>query len=152
MAIVLTSSAWAGTTQRNDAEKRKEDLNIALALNEEELEKNRAFPEPYSYTRLVNETSFMKYGISHFERSVYRNPSRKNCEKFAEMVAKDARTAIAKEVIYQDGILVYALLQMPSVGKINRFIAFQKEDKDLSLVYMEGETTLEELKKTFAKK
>lgn len=154
MTVLLASTAWASTAERGNKEidRRKADLNIASALNEEELEKNMEFPEPFSYTRLVNESGFMKYGITVFERSVYRNPGRRDYDRFAELVANDAGNALAKEVIYQDGRLVYALLQMPSVGKINRFIAFQSEGENISIVYMEGETTLDELKKTFAKK
>ncbi len=154
MAVALASSAWAGTAERSDKDfdQRKADLSIAEALNEKELEKNIEFPEPYNYTRLVKEVSFMKYGISLFERSVYRHLSTAKCDRLAELVVNDSRNALAKEVIYQDGKLVYALLQMPSVGNLNRFIAFQKDGRDLSIVYMEGETTLENLKNTFSKR
>ncbi len=154
MALILTSAAWAGTASRADKDirQRKADLNIAAVFYDAELEKNLEFPEPFSYTRLVYEVRFMKYGISLFERSVYRHLSGRNYDEFAELVVKDAGKALAKEVIYQDGKLVYALLQMPSIGKLNRFIAFQKEGEDLSIVYMEGETTLENLKNTFVRK
>ncbi len=144
MAMVLSFSAWAETDSRVEREirQRKSDLSIAEVFDE----------TAFSYTRLVYEVRFMKYGISLFERSVYRSPGKRDYGRLADLVIEDAENALAKEAIYRDGKLVYALLQMPSIGKLNRFIAFQKEGEDLSIVYMEGETTLENLKNTFVRK
>ncbi len=153
MVLVLVLPARAGDSHqvRHDIDRNKEDLSIYLALNERELKANESFPEPYNYMRMVKEAGFVKYGIDIFERSVYRDIGKEDYDKIAELVISDAKNAVAKEVIYREGRLVYALLRMPSHGRINRFIAFQAGRQDLTVVYMEGEATLEELKKLFAK-
>ncbi len=153
MALMLVSPVWAGESQqlRRDLDKNKEGLNIALVLNERELEKNDVFPEPYNYMRLVKDAKFVRYGIDVFERSIYRNVSAADYSKLSELVASDAKAAIAKEVIYREGRLIYALLQMPPVGRTNRFVAFQGGGADVTVVYMEGKATLDELEKIFVK-
>ncbi len=153
MAFALISPARAVESQqiRNDVDTNKEDLSIFLFLSERELKANELFPEPFNYMRLVKEAKFVKYGIDLFERSVYRHIGTDDYDRMAGLVIADAKKAIAKEVIYKEGRLVYALLQMPPNGKVNRFIAFQSAGKDLTVVYMEGPATLEELEKIFAK-
>ncbi len=150
MALYLFLPVSAGNRGKRDLDKNKEGLNIFLVLNEEELEENLRFPEPYTYTRLVREARFVKYGIDIFERSVYRDIGAADYGKIADVVIEDADDALAKEIIYREGRLVYALLQMPPVGDVNRFVALQGGKRDLTVIYMEGKATLEELRKLFA--
>ncbi len=153
MALALALSARAGDAKqiRLDLDGNKEDLNISVVMSENVPGADVVFPKPFNYMRLVKEAKFVKYGIDIFERSVYRKIGRDDYDKLAGLVTADAKKAVAKEVIYREGRLVYALLQMPPRGKINRFIAFQSGKEDLTVVYMEGPATLEELEKIFAK-
>ncbi len=151
--LLMSAPVWCNDMEQNSRpwEERKEDLGIHLILNREEIGSPEMFPQPFNYMLLNRDVKFMKYGISLFERSIYRGLNAKDYDRMAELVAADAGKAVSKELIYQEGKLVYALLQMPSVDNVNRFIAFQNGKKDVTLVYMEGEATLDELKKVFAK-
>lgn len=75
--------------------------------------------------------------------------------KVAALVWEDAADAAVKETEKVGDMLTYALVQPASTGKINRFLCYQARpigDKwKVTLLYLEGEATLEDLRSMFDK-
>lgn len=75
--------------------------------------------------------------------------------QIASLVAMDAEAAPVKETETVGDMLTYALVQPASNGKTNRYLCYQARKLDdkwkLTLLYLEGPATLEDLRKTFEK-
>lgn len=75
--------------------------------------------------------------------------------KVAALVWEDAADAAVKETEKVGDMLTYALVQPASTGKINRYLCYQARpigDKwKVTLLYLEGEATLEDLRSMFDK-
>ena len=71
------------------------------------------------------------------------------------LVEADADEAAVKETEKVDGLLTYALVQPAPSGKMNRYLCYQArkiEDKwKVTLLYLEGAATLDDLKNMFEK-
>ncbi len=77
-------------------------------------------------------------------------------KELSGLVLEDARRANAKETEIVHGDLVYALLSFEDKISDRKFICFQSQATDdgkyeVILVYMEGNTTIEDLKNKFNK-
>lgn len=75
--------------------------------------------------------------------------------KVAALVWEDAADAAVKETEKVGDMLTYALVQPASTGKINSYLCYQARpigDKwKVTLLYLEGEATLEDLRSMFDK-
>ena len=75
--------------------------------------------------------------------------------KVAALVEQDAANAAVKETEKVGDMLTYALVQPTSSGKMNRYLCYQARpigDKwKVTLLYLEGEATLEDLRSMFEK-
>ena len=75
--------------------------------------------------------------------------------RVAALVEADADEAAVKETEKVDGLLTYALVQPAPSGKMNRYLCYQArkiEDKwKVTLLYLEGAATLDDLKNMFEK-
>ena len=75
--------------------------------------------------------------------------------KVADLVAADAKSAVACETEINGDFLTYALIQPKSNGKINRFLCYQArptgESWVITLIYLEGIATREDLHSMFEK-
>jgi len=89
--------------------------------------------------------------------SVRAEVSKSVLEDISDLVLKDAEDATGKETEVVHGQLTYALLSFNrDMSAKNRFLCFQsQETKDgmyeVVLVYMEGPTTIDDLKRKFIK-
>ena len=75
--------------------------------------------------------------------------------KVAALVEADADVAAVKETEKVGDLLTYALIQPPSTGKKNRYLCYQARrvgDKwKVTLLYLEGKATLDDLRSMFDK-
>ena len=73
----------------------------------------------------------------------------------AALVGADAHEAAVKETEKVGDLLTYALVQPASRGKMNRYLCYQArevgEEWKVTLLYLEGTATLEDLRKVFDK-
>lgn len=71
------------------------------------------------------------------------------------LVEQDADAAMVKEMEKMGGRLTYALIQPKSKGKTNRYLCFQarpvEEQWKITLLYLEGPASLEDLRSMFEK-
>lgn len=108
------------------------------------------------------ETRISGKRLKPYKLSLYRHckahVSEADLERMTGWILKDAEPASDKETEYQDGKLVYALIRRedPEVG--NKYICFQVKSKNIldntygvTLVYLEGKATLEDLEEIFKK-
>ncbi|MCR5244175.1 MAG: DUF6108 family protein [Bacteroidales bacterium] len=97
--------------------------------------------------------------ISEYRLSYYRGVSFKASDelaaKVASLVEQDAARALVKESEKVEGLLTYALVQPKSEGSINRYVCYQARKVEdgwmLTLMYLEGPATLDDLKNMFEK-
>jgi hypothetical protein len=74
--------------------------------------------------------------------------------RLCNLLEEDAESAVNKEVESVDGRITYALLSFPPRQGVNRYVCFQCTAQsgslyEATLVYMEGEATLKQLKEFF---
>lgn len=77
-------------------------------------------------------------------------------EEVSRRVLSDAENATDQEIHMNKGKLVYAILTFEGANRDNRFICYQCVSKDgsnsITLVYMHGPATLDDLKRLFKTK
>lgn len=75
--------------------------------------------------------------------------------KVASLVEADAAATDDRETEKTGSLLTYALLQPKSEGRNNRYLCYQARPVDgqwkITILYLEGPATLEDLRKMFAK-
>lgn len=73
----------------------------------------------------------------------------------AALVEADADNAAVKETEKVGDLLTYALVQPASTGKMNRYLCYQVrkvgDEWKVTILYLEGSATLDELRKVFDK-
>ena len=111
-------------------------------------------------TRQMKETfiqgsQLRPYNLKHY-RSVSLTGDDAVLAEVSRLVLADAATATDQEVHYQSGNLVYAILSFQDGERDNRFVCYQCVTKagrhSITLVYMTGPATLDDLKKLFKSK
>lgn len=98
------------------------------------------------------------YKLSLF-RSLTLGPQSGNASVIEPLVKADGRSAIDKELTTRGGRLAVAFYQLPSVGKTRRYLYYSNagaaagaaQASQITLIYMEGTATLDELKRSFKK-
>lgn len=146
--------------------KRLETILIILvlatlpALAQEDLKIGKLFDNEYineyKATEVVVQGKELKpYNLTLFHSVTFDNV-KTSSEKIEEWIETDSREAYDKEVGRIKGKLYYGFFCLPPHKGKNRYLfyrnaALQSDSKDQSLtvVYMEGYTTLEQLKKMF---
>lgn len=93
------------------------------------------------------------YGMSLYRSLTFskRLPEMADIEN---AVTTDGKAAVDKETGKMGGKLIYAFYSLPPVKgqkKEMRYLFYRQNDEKTYLVYMEGQTTLERLKKMFNK-
>lgn len=75
--------------------------------------------------------------------------------KVAELVAADAKTAVSCETEKEGALLTYALIVLKPDRKINRYLCYQARPEGfiwkITILYLEGSATLEDLHSMFEK-
>ena len=93
------------------------------------------------------------YGITMFH-SVRMDVDEAELQRISDLVQEDARNAVSKEMEISHGLLSFALLALTPGPDGNRLLGFQSKPSDdgtstsVILVYLEGETSLTDLKKS----
>ena len=100
--------------------------------------------------------------ISQYKLSLFRSltlpPSNAERDRIERLVQADARQAIDKEVSLRGGHLYYGFYQLKPQGRTRRYIFYRNnalhpskagDNKTLTIIYMEGTATIEELQKIF---
>jgi len=136
-------------------------MSAATAFGQEGLMVNQAFQGGIS-GKDKSETRISGKRLKPYKLSLYRyckaDVSEVDLERMTGWILKDAEPASDKETRYQDEKLVYALIRLedPEVG--NKYICFQVKSKNnldntygVTLVYLEGKATLEDLEEIFNK-
>lgn len=102
----------------------------------------------------VRGSSMAAYKLDYY-RGVSFHVERALAGRVAALVEKDADAAPVKETEKVGDLLTYALVQPAPSGKTNRFLCYQARETDgewkLTLLYLEGPATLEDLRKMFEK-
>ena len=75
--------------------------------------------------------------------------------KVAELVTADAKTAVSCETEKEGALLTYALIVLKPERKINRYLCYQARPEGfiwkITILYLEGSATLEDLHSMFEK-
>ena len=98
------------------------------------------------------------YKLSLFRSLTLANRNA-NASSIEPLVLADGRSAIDKELATRGGHLAYAFYQLPSKGNTRRYIFYRNNSlnpsatasRNITLIYMEGTATLEDLKHYFKK-
>lgn len=99
-------------------------------------------------------SSMAAYNLEYY-RGVSFQVDEALAQKVAALVEQDAKEAAVKETEKVGEFLTYALVQPNSSGRMNRYLCYQArrigETWKITLLYLEGVATLDDLKKMFDK-
>lgn len=102
----------------------------------------------------VHGSSMAAYKLDYY-RGVSFQVDETLAHKVAALVEQDADVASVKETEKVGDFLTYALVQPSSSGNMNRYLCYQArrigKTWKITLLYLEGEATLDDLKKIFEK-
>ena len=101
---------------------------------------------------IVSGKKLVPYNLDYF-RSVRFMADEKQVSKVTKWIREDAQMAEEQDMESENGRLVYALLKFPRRMEKNRYVGYQIKKisgKDyVTVVYMEGAATVEDLKVIF---
>lgn len=123
-------------------------------LNIAQLFDGRYKQEANAIEVLVKGRKLEPYKLTLFRSLTVKNDPEK-FDKIEELVTRDGRQALDKETGMIGGKLYYAFFRLPPKGKSYRYLFFRNsslrtvESDEVTVVYMEGYATLEELKQLF---
>lgn len=99
-------------------------------------------------------SSMAAYKLDYY-RGVSFQVDEAQAKNVAALVEQDAKEAAVKETEKVGEFLTYALVQPNSSGRMNRYLCYQArrigEKWKITLLYLEGVATLDDLKKMFDK-
>lgn len=135
-------------------------LGALPALAQKNLKIDRVFEHNYIERYKATEVMVQGRELKPYNLTLFRSVTFDNGEPMAEQIEQwieaDSREAYDKEVGRVKGQLYYGFFCLPAhKGKLrylfyrNATLQPNSQDKSLSVVYMEGNATLEELKKMF---
>ena len=96
------------------------------------------------------------YGLSLF-RSLTLPGNTQEARRVEQLVRADAATAIDKETGLKGGRLYYGFYRFRSNGRTNRYLFYRNNtlhtggNPTMTLIYMEGTATIDDLKRAFGK-
>ena len=107
--------------------------------------------------KAMKETFIKSAQLDPFNLERYHSVSFTGDERILDEVSRrvlaDAETATDQELHMNEGHLVYAILTFKGANRDNRFVCYQCVSKDgsyaITLVYMHGPATLDDLKRLF---
>ena len=101
---------------------------------------------------MVSGKKLSPYNLDYF-RSVRFVANDKQIAKVSAWIQDDAMIADDKELESANGRLIYALLRFPQLGSKNKYVGYQVKRNGgrdyVTVVYMEGTATVEDLKVIF---
>ena len=135
-------------------------LSIGTASAQKDLQVGAIFDGKVIPPKVMKETFIKSAQLDPFNLEQYRSVSFTGDDKVLEEVTRrvlaDAENATDQEIHMNKGKLVYAILTFVEANRDNRFICYQCVSKDgknsITLVYMHGPATLDDLKRLFKTK
>ena len=135
-------------------------LSIGTASAQGDLQVGAIFDGKVVPTKVMKETFIKSAQLDPFNLEQYHSVSFTGDDKVLEEVSRrvlaDAENATDQEIHMNQGRLVYAILTFERANHDNRFICYQCVSKNgshaITLVYMHGPATLDDLKKLFKTK
>lgn len=135
-------------------------LSIGTASAQGDLQVGAIFDGKVVPTKVMKETFIKSAQLDPFNLEQYHSVSFTGDDKVLEEVSRrvlaDAENATDQEIHMNQGRLVYAILTFEKANHDNRFICYQCVSKNgshaITLVYMHGPATLDDLKKLFKTK
>ncbi len=135
-------------------------LSIGTASAQKDLQVGAIFDGKVIPPKVMKETFIKSAQLDPFNLEQYRSVSFTGDDKVLEEVTRrvlaDAENATDHEIHMNKGKLVYAILTFVEANRDNRFICYQCVSKDgknsITLVYMHGPATLDDLKRLFKTK
>lgn len=135
-------------------------LSIGTASAQGDLQVGAIFGGKVIAPKVMKETFIKSAQLDPFNLEQYHSVSFTGDDKVLEEVSRrvlaDAENATDQEIHMNQGRLVYAILTFEKANHDNRFICYQCVSKNgshaITLVYMHGPATLDDLKKLFKTK
>lgn len=135
-------------------------LSIGTASAQRDLQVGDIFDGKVVPTKVMKETFIKSAQLDPFNLEQYHSVSFTGDDKVLEEVSRrvlaDAENATDQEIHMNQGRLVYAILTFEKANHDNRFICYQCVSKNgshaITLVYMHGPATLDDLKRLFKTK
>lgn len=90
-------------------------------------------------------------------RSLTLTPGPQEAAAIEKKVRADCARAVEKEVGLRGGRLYYGFYRLPATGKVHRYVFYRNNalrnhsNGKLTLIYMEGSASIEDLKRNFAR-
>lgn len=136
----------------------------AAAFAQKGLQVDQLFGGPYLQRKdatevLIKGSRLHTYKLTLF-RSITLTPAKGEAEQFEKCVLADAKLAIDKELTHRQGHLYYGFCQFKPRGETRRYLFFRDnglranvhKNRQISLIYMEGTASPQELKQMFTGK
>lgn len=135
-------------------------LSVWTASAQGRLQVNAVFDGKVVPAKQMKETFIVGSQLQPYNLRQYRSVSLTGDDavlaEVTRRVLADADTATDQEVHYQGGNLIYAILTFQGDTDDNRYVCYQCATKagrhSITLVYMTGPATLDDLKKLFKSK
>lgn len=132
---------------------------MLTAQAQEGLNISRIFDGRYKDNKNATEVLVKGRKLAPYNLSLFRSLTVKDAPEdfklIESLVVQDGQIAIDKETGKIGGILYYGFYQLPPLGEKYRYLFFKNTSlrnqakKEVTVVYMEGNTTLEQLKNIF---
>lgn len=123
-------------------------------LNSNAIFRGRVIPSERMVRTEVRGSSMTTYKLD-FYRSVRFQVDKKTALEVAALVKADAEAAISAETEMTGDLLTYALVQPAGRGKTHRYLCYQARPEGpawvITILYLEGSATLEDLRSMFDK-
>ena len=136
----------------------------AAVFAQKGLQVDQLFGGPYLQRKdatevLIKGSRLHTYKLTLF-RSITLTPAKGEAEQFEKCVLADAKLAIDKELTHRQGHLYYGFCQFKPRGETRRYLFFRDNglranvhtNRQISLIYMEGTASPQELKQMFTGK
>ena len=135
-------------------------LSVWTASAQKGLQVGPIFDGEVVPAKIMKETVIKSAQLDPFNLEQYHSVSFTGADKVLEEVSRrvlaDAENATDQEIHMNEGKLVYAILTFEGANRNNRFICYQCVSKNgshsITLVYMHGPATLDDLKRLFKTK
>ena len=135
-------------------------LSVWTASAQKGLQVGPIFDGKVIPSKAMKETFIKSAQLDPFNLEQYRSVSFSGDDTVLEDVSRrvlaDAENATDQEIHMNEGKLVYAILTFKGANRDNRFVCYQCVSKDgshsITLVYMHGPATLDDLKRLFKTK
>ena len=138
---MLLLTAWTASAQR--------DLEVGAVFD------GKVVPPKVMKETFIKSAQLDPFNLEQYHSVTFTGDDRV-FEEVSRRVLADAEKATDQEIHWDEGRLVYAILTFERANRDNRFVCYQcvskEESHTITLVYMHGPATLDDLKRLFKNK